>query len=187
MPAASEIKKKWAICIIVITVGYVASLNRGPFPRNDSYQPPQTVETKMEVVAAYQDAEGATPSDLTMSFLKNMEQDNVERIREKVLNANPPSDERDKLINSMKSTSMYFEKDRQKLAILRVDSDYEKSKAVTVMGLLGGQAVRVVCVKKSAIGEISLVVGPCAEKISEVFGLSLRAKDDVVEGKIQQR
>lgn len=121
------------------------------------------------IVVSRQDAEGVTQKDLDLQALKFFETHALETIKKRTKDnlaaqGLPPTD------MNLTAESNYVESGGFKFAVIRIRSDYLF--AVTVMGIVGKELIRVNCLRSSP-EPIPITFGQCAEKINEVFNIKI--------------
>ncbi|WP_018402695.1 hypothetical protein [Marinobacter gelidimuriae] len=120
-----------------------------------------------------QSAEGATEADLDQEGLKGLENWIVETMLKKgrnnftALGYNPKE-----FKPKLDANSVYVTAGGKKLAIVKINMD-DSMRSVTVMGIIGTELHRVSCIRSSN-HDIPIWLGPCGDKIYEVFGVSVR-------------
>jgi hypothetical protein len=124
------------------------------------------------VLSSSEDASGTTQDDLTMPMLAWIERRTVEQVKAKsqaYLNAHGQNVQLPKL----NSEAHYVTVGKTKLAVVRVTAP-QIANIVFIHGLRAAEFHRVACVRTRNIDEsIPLFYGPCAERIRQVFGVSL--------------
>lgn len=125
----------------------------------------------MQTLISSQDAEGMTRKDMTMNFLSSLENYNRQQLQIKT-QANLEAKGFPNKTVVIKSESVYLETGGQKLAVIRLADQFDMTRTVIIHGLVGRELKRVLC-NRASNEQISLVNGPCAEKIREAFGVSL--------------
>ena len=124
---------------------------------------------ELRIIVSRQDAEGVTQKDLDLEALKKLEAYTLETVRKRtkdnqVAEGLPPTD------MNFTAESVYVESGGLKLAVIRIRNDYLF--AVTVMGIVGKELIRVGCLRPSP-ERIPIASGQCAEKINEVFNITI--------------
>lgn len=123
----------------------------------------------IRTLVSSQDAEGVTQAQMDLDFLKNLETYTVERARikakEHLASAGYPN-------ASVRYTSeaTYVESGRVKLALIRMSS--QGARQIFIAGIVGRELKRILCLRESE-EPIPVASGACADKIREVFGVSL--------------
>lgn len=134
--------------------------------------PRSSANQEIRVVVSSQDSEGATQRDFDSAFLKNLEAYTVERIKNNakkyLVSQGYPS-----VDVNLTSEAIYVESGHMKLAVIRVRAA-EGSNQVFVAGIVDNDLKRVVCITNSK-ETIPISYGPCATKITEVFGVKIGA------------
>ena len=126
-------------------------------------------------VMAIQDAEGMTEADLDTATLKRIEQWIVQRTIERTKQnyVNQGLDPR--TFNSKVDVgSALTIVDGKKLAVIRITMA-NGVRTLVVMGFRRGDFMRVTCIRPSN-HDIPMLSGECGQKVTEAFGVSLKAQ-----------
>jgi len=130
---------------------------------------PSSPAPEIRTVVSSQEAEGVTQAQMDVDFLKNLETYMVERAtikaKESLAAAGYPN-----LSVEYKSEATYVESGPMKLAIIRMST--QGTRQIFITGIIGRELKRVLCLRESEAA-IPVTNGACADKIKEVFGVSL--------------
>ena len=120
-----------------------------------------------------QDSENLTEASLDTASLKRIEQWIIERTlaRSKQSYANQGFDPKT-FRPLVEANSVYALVGGKKLAVVRLTLD-KQVRAMTVLGFNRGDFLRVSCVRASN-HDISMFSGPCGDKVTEAFGVSVK-------------
>lgn len=156
----------WLVAGVVLLVGsaanYRAAVQQDP--------PSDAHPTELLVISSSQSADGVTESDLTPQLASALEKYGAGRIAAKVegvmkqAGSSPPP-------LQMKSESTVVEAQGKKLVVIRYEIN-GIARAVEVIGVSGTNLDRVMCTR-STLDEILLTIGPCAQKVKAVHGVSI--------------
>lgn len=123
----------------------------------------------IRTLVSSQDAEGLTQAQLDLNFLKNLEAHTVERAtikaKEHLAAAGYPNSSVQYI-----SEATYIESSTMKLALIRMSA--QGIRQIFIAGIVGPELKRVLCQRESEEA-IPVTSGVCADKIKEVFGVSL--------------
>lgn len=141
------------------------SVAGAPITEIQAIAPAQNIQT----MVSSEDADGVTQEKMDLDFLKRLETYTVERVtilnKEKLASAGYPNVDVHYI-----SEAIYIESDPMKLAVIRLQG--EGVRQVFIAGIVDKEFKRVLCARASE-DSIPLGSGPCSEKISDVFGVSL--------------
>lgn len=122
---------------------------------------------EIQIVVSKQDAQGVTPQQMDLNFLKNLELYILERTKIKTKEYLTEKGYPDEKLD-INSEATFVETGSLKFAVIRLKgSDFSNS--VMVVGIIGNELKRVLCARNSG-GIIPITYGVCADKIKEVFG-----------------
>lgn len=130
---------------------------------------PSSHETEIRTLVSSQDAEGITQTQMNLDFLKNIEAYTVERATVKAKEYLQKAGYPDASVHYA-SEATYVESGSIKLGIIRASS--KGVRQIVVFGIVGSEFKRVLCYRKSEEA-IPVSYGACAEKIKDVYGVSL--------------
>jgi hypothetical protein len=165
--------KQWVLFILAIPVvnwvgGYVGKTAAQNVIENENLtNKASNAESKIQVIASSQDAQGVTQEQLDINFLNNLESYTRERVKiktkERLISLGYPNTE-----VSFASEATYVQNGKTKLAIIRLKSEGTGNQ-VHITGIDGLELKRVACITPSATS-IPISYGTCGDKIKEVFG-----------------
>jgi hypothetical protein len=164
--------KQWLLLLVGIVgiqqvAGYLGKTSAERVNRTEAAANKQEIR----VLVSRQDAEGVTQKDFSLEFLKVLETYSVERVK-KLTTDNLAAQGLPPTAMNHTAESNYVEIEGLKLAVIRIRSDY--AFAVTVMGIVGKELIRVNCLRAGPSPEsIPIASGQCAEKINEVFKIKI--------------
>jgi hypothetical protein len=130
------------------------------------------------VARSAQDADGITPSDMDLYFLRNLEKywltSHITKTKRHLIQKGFDPSIVDARISS---SSVYLDYNNQRLAIIRIkmigDDGNVNFRTVLVGGIIGKEFLRVQCHRRS--GEpLPVMHGACGDKVSETFGVDPR-------------
>lgn len=127
-------------------------------------------EGDLKILSSAQETEGATQADMDLNFLKGVETYTVERTKLKAKEYLAANGHPNAKIN-LASESNYIETGGKKLAILRIKDPHSFS--VHIIGFVGKELRRVVCIRSMSDKSIPLGYGACSEEIQRVFGVKI--------------
>lgn len=135
---------------------------------------PQTSRLNIETIVVRQDPEGHTNDDLSPAFLTAYENEFVKRTVQQgkksvAVQGISPDEFKSDLIES---SSWIMEVDGKRFGI--IDMKVPRGRMKSIVSFHANQFVRVSCIDPSG-AEVPTFSGPCAEKIHEVFGVTLPA------------
>jgi hypothetical protein len=139
----------------------------GPAPQ----EPTQNIEVK--VAASSQSADGVSEEQLSPQLADAMAKHAEERLVAK-LQAIARQAGITRPAPQIQSQAVIVQAQGRKLVVIRYQID-GTARAVEVFGISGKDAHRVMCTRET-LEEILVTVGPCADKIKEVHGVTLGAK-----------
>lgn len=124
---------------------------------------------EIHTLASSQDAEGVTQEKMDLDLLKYLETYTVERATTKANEKLRAAGYTDISIHYT-SEATYVESGHMKLAFIRMSA--EGARSIFIFGIVGQELKRVLCYRESEEA-IPVASGACADKIKEVFGVSL--------------
>lgn len=129
-----------------------------------------TSKAEIQAIVSSQAADGITQEHFGPAFLKNFEEYTVERFKVKARELLAAQG----LANSeldVTAESVYVEVEPMKLAVVRLKTSIG-THSVMIAGIVGTELKRIVCLANTA-KPIPISYGKCAEKIEEVFGITI--------------
>ena len=123
----------------------------------------------IRTLVSSQDAEGVTQAQFDLAFLKNLESYTIQRAtikaKERLTSLGYPN-----ASVQYRSEATYVESGSMKLALIRIST--EGTRQIFIVGIVGRELKRILCLRASE-ESIPVTSGACADKIREVFGVSL--------------
>jgi hypothetical protein len=152
------------IFLVLIFIAWGVGVNKINISDIDQARP------GVAVIVSRQDAERKTQRDMTYTFLSRLEDVILSGIKDKL---SVRFKARGESVPELewKSESHFIESNNIKLAIIRVFSG-ELSNSASIVGFKDDELIRVLCVVDGNL-HVEVSVGPCGNKVQEVFDVDL--------------
>ena len=128
---------------------------------------PNASPPPIRVVFSSQDAEGATPKQMDIAFLRRLEEHTVTSIKEKVRKNHAAQGYSGPDLD-LQAESVFVEAGGNKLAVVRLRGS-DNSFSVFLLGIVGNELRKIACTRTHP-DPIPITSGTCSEKVKEVFG-----------------